>query len=254
MVLATGATVPRALQVPGNDLPGVHFAMEFLHQANTVVAGGVVEDQILATGKNVIVIGGGDTGSDCLGTSLRQGAASVTTLAIGKRPPLERSATQPWPTDPILFEVSSSHEEGGERAYLASTVEFLAGDDGRVRSLVVAETEYLQDGRRVPKAGTEKEIPADLVLVAMGFTGPETQTLSAQSEIELTARGLVARSDDFATTVPGVFVAGDAGRGQSLIVWAIAEGRAAAASADAYLQGRTELPAPVRASTVSLRA
>jgi glutamate synthase (NADPH/NADH) small chain len=254
VVLATGATVPRALQVPGNDLPGVHFAMEFLHQANTVVAGGVVEDQILATGKNVIVIGGGDTGSDCLGTSLRQGAASVTTLAIGKKPPLERSATQPWPTDPILFEVSSSHEEGGERAYLASTVDFLAGEDGRVRALRVAETEYLPDGRRVPKAGTEKEIPADLVLVAMGFTGPETQTLSEQSEIGLTARGLVARGDDFATTVPGVFVAGDAGRGQSLIVWAIAEGRAAAASADAYLQGRTELPAPVRASTVSLRA
>ncbi|GAA1411262.1 MULTISPECIES: glutamate synthase subunit beta [Oerskovia] len=254
VVLATGATIPRALQVPGNDLDGVHFAMEFLHQANTVVAGGTVEDQIVATGKNVIIIGGGDTGSDCLGTSLRQGAASVTTLAIGKQPPRERAASQPWPTDPILFEVSSSHEEGGERAYLASTVEFLADEDGRVRALVVAETEYLPDGRRVPKAGTEKEIPADLVLVAMGFTGPETDSLSAQSDIELTARGLVARGDDFAATVPGVFVAGDAGRGQSLIVWAIAEGRAAAASVDAYLQGSSELPAPVRASTVSLRA
>ena len=254
VVLATGATIPRALQVPGNDLDGVHFAMEFLHQANTVVAGGTVEDQIVATDKNVIIIGGGDTGSDCLGTSLRQGAASVTTLAIGKQPPRERAASQPWPTDPILFEVSSSHEEGGERAYLASTVEFLADEDGRVRALVVAETEYLPDGRRVPKAGTEKEIPADLVLVAMGFTGPETDSLSAQSDIELTARGLVARGDDFAATVPGVFVAGDAGRGQSLIVWAIAEGRAAAASVDAYLQGSSELPAPVRASTVSLRA
>ncbi|WP_336708436.1 glutamate synthase subunit beta [Oerskovia sp. USHLN155] len=254
VVLATGATIPRALQVPGSDLDGVHFAMEFLHQANTVVAGGTVEDQIVATGKNVIIIGGGDTGSDCLGTSLRQGAASVTTLAIGKQPPRERAAGQPWPTDPILFEVSTSHEEGGERAYLASTVEFLAGEDGRVRALLVAETEYLPDGRRVPKAGTEKEIPADLVLVAMGFTGPETDTLSTQSDIGLTTRGLVARGDDFAATVPGVFVAGDAGRGQSLIVWAIAEGRAAAASVDAYLQGSSELPAPVRASTVSLRA
>ncbi|MHA7132853.1 glutamate synthase subunit beta [Oerskovia turbata] len=254
VVIATGATVPRELRAPGNDLPGVHFAMEYLHQANTVVAGGTVEDQILATGKNVIIIGGGDTGSDCLGTALRQGAASVTTLAIGKQPPRERSAGQPWPTDPILFEVSTSHEEGGERAYLASTVAFRAGDDGRVRSLLVAETEYLPDGRRVPMAGTEKEIPADLVLVAMGFTGPETATLSEQSEIGVTARGLVARDDDFAATVPGVFVAGDAGRGQSLIVWAIAEGRAAAASVDAYLQGSSELPAPVRASTVSLRA
>ncbi|MBE7702009.1 glutamate synthase subunit beta [Oerskovia sp. Sa1BUA8] len=254
VVLATGATIPRALQVPGNDLDGVHFAMEFLHQANTVVAGGTVEDQIVATGKDVIIIGGGDTGSDCLGTSLRQGARSVTTLAIGKQPPRERAASQPWPTDPILFEVSSSHEEGGERAYLASTVEFLAGEDGRVRALVVAETEYLPDGRRVPKPGTEREIPADLVLVAMGFTGPETDTLSAQSDIGLTTRGLVARGDDFAATTPGVFVAGDAGRGQSLIVWAIAEGRAAAASVDAYLQGSSELPAPVRASTVSLRA
>jgi glutamate synthase (NADPH) small chain len=254
VVIATGATIPRELRAPGNDLPGVHFAMEYLHQANTVVAGGTVEEQILATDKNVIIIGGGDTGSDCLGTALRQGAASVTTLAIGKQPPRERSAGQPWPTDPILFEVSTSHEEGGERAYLASTVAFRAGDDGRVRSLLVAETEYLPDGRRVPMAGTEKEIPADLVLVAMGFTGPETATLSEQSEIGVTARGLVARDDDFAATVPGVFVAGDAGRGQSLIVWAIAEGRAAAASVDAYLQGSSELPAPVRASTVSLRA
>ncbi|GIJ00451.1 glutamate synthase (NADH) small subunit [Sediminihabitans luteus] len=253
VVLATGATVPRPLAVPGADLDGIHFAMEFLHQANTVVAGGEVADQIVATGKHVVIIGGGDTGSDCLGTSLRQGAASVTTLAIGKKPPLERAAHQPWPTDPILFEVSSSHEEGGERAYLASTVEFVAGPDGAVRALRVAETEYLPDGRRVPKEGTEREIPADLVLVAMGFTGPETETLTAQDGVELTARGLVARDDDFAGSHPGLFVAGDAGRGQSLIVWAIAEGRAAAAAVDAYLQGETELPAPVAASTVSLR-
>ncbi|GEL97504.1 glutamate synthase subunit beta [Cellulomonas terrae] len=253
IVIATGATVPRELRVPGKELGGVHVAMEFLHQANAVAAGKPVADQITATGKHVIIIGGGDTGSDCLGTALRQGAASVTTLAIGKRPPLERPEHQPWPTDPILFEVSSSHAEGGDRDYLASTVEFLGDESGRVRALTLATTEYLSDGRRVPTPGTEREIPADLVLVAMGFTGPEVDPLTEQIGIELTSRGLVARSDDYATTVPGVFVAGDAGRGQSLIVWAIAEGRAAAASVDTYLSGSTELPAPVTASTVALR-
>ncbi|BDZ43539.1 dihydropyrimidine dehydrogenase subunit A [Paraoerskovia sediminicola] len=253
VVVATGATIPRPLPVTGNDLDGIHFAMEFLHQSNTVVAGGEVPDQILATDRDVVIIGGGDTGSDCLGTSLRHGARSVTTLAIGKQPPAERPATQPWPTDPILFEVSSSHAEGGEREYLASTVEFLADDAGRVRALRVAETEYLADGRRAPKQGTEREIPADLVLIAMGFTGPETDEITAQTGIELTSRGLIAREEDFSSSLPGTFVAGDAGRGQSLIVWAIAEGRAAAAAADAYLQGETELPAPVRAGTASLR-
>lgn len=251
VVIATGATVPRELVVPGKTLDGVHVAMEYLHQANAVAAGKPVEDQISAAGKHVVIIGGGDTGSDCLGTALRQGAASVTTLAIGKRPPEDRPASQPWPTDPILFEVSSSHEEGGERTYLASTVEFVGED--RVERLRVAETEYLADGRRVPKAGTEHEIPADLVLIAMGFTGPETPELTEQLGIELTPRGLVRRTDDFATTVPGVFVAGDAGRGQSLVVWAIAEGRAAAAAVDRFLSGDTELPAPVAASTVALR-
>lgn len=253
IVIATGATVPRELRVPGNELGGVHVAMDFLHQANAVAAGREVPDQITATGKHVVIIGGGDTGSDCLGTALRQGAASVTTLAIGKRPPEERPAHQPWPTDPILFEVSSSHEEGGERAYLASTVEFLPGEDGTVARLRLATTEYLSDGRRVPTPGTERDIPADLVLVAMGFTGPETDPLTEQLGIELTSRGLVARSDDFSTTAPGVFVAGDAGRGQSLVVWAIAEGRAAAAAVDTYLSGGTELPSPVTASTVALR-
>jgi glutamate synthase (NADPH) small chain len=251
IVIATGATVPRELRVPGKELAGVHVAMEFLHQANAVAAGKPVDDQITATGKHVVIIGGGDTGSDCLGTALRQGAASVTTLAIGKRPPQERPAHQPWPTDPILFEVSSSHEEGGERDYLASTVEFVG--DGKVERLRLATTEYLSDGRRVPTPGTEREIPADLVLVAMGFTGPETDPLTEQLGIELTSRGLVTRGDDFATTVPGVFVAGDAGRGQSLIVWAIAEGRAAAAAVDTYLSGSTELPSPVTASTVAMR-
>jgi glutamate synthase (NADPH/NADH) small chain len=253
IVIATGATVPRELRVPGKELGGVHVAMDFLHQANAVAAGKPVADQITAEGKHVIIIGGGDTGSDCLGTALRQGAASVTTLAIGKRPPLERPEHQPWPTDPILFEVSSSHAEGGERDYLASTVEFVGDEAGNVRALQLATTEYLPDGRRVPTPGTEREIPADLVLVAMGFTGPEVDPLTAQIGIELTPRGLVTRSDDYATSVPGVFVAGDAGRGQSLIVWAIAEGRAAAASVDTYLSGSTELPSPVTASTVALR-
>jgi glutamate synthase (NADPH/NADH) small chain len=256
VVLATGATIPRELALPGRELDGVHVAMDFLHQSNAVVAGHEVPDQITATGKHVVVIGGGDTGSDCVGTALRQRAASVTTLAIGKPPPSQRPASQPWPTDPILFEVSSSHEEGGERSYLASTVAFVGGDGdsaGRVRSLRLARTEYLPDGRRVPTAGTEHDIPADLVLVAMGFTGPETAELTAQTGVELTDRGLVARAEDFATSVPGVFVAGDAGRGQSLVVWAIAEGRAAAASVDIYLSGGTELPAPVTATTVALR-
>jgi len=256
IVLATGATVPRQLQVPGLDLAGVHVAMDYLHQANEVVAGKDVPGQITAEGKHVVIIGGGDTGSDCLGTALRQGAASVTTLAIGKKPPTERPASQPWPTDPVLFEVSSSHEEGGERDYLASTVAFLGdGGDGagHVRALRLATTEYLPDGRRVPTPGTERDIPVDLVLIAMGFTGPETEHLTEQIGVDLTSRGAVARDDDFCTSVPGVFVAGDAGRGQSLVVWAIAEGRAAAASVDAYLSGSSELPAPVSASTVALR-
>lgn len=256
IVVATGATVPRALRVPGADLDGVHVAMDYLHQANAVVAGKDVPDQLTAEGKHVVIIGGGDTGSDCLGTALRQGAASVTTLAIGTQPPTERPEHQPWPTDPVVFEVSSSHEEGGERAYLASTVAFLGGegdDAGRVRALRLATTEYLPDGRREPAAGTERDIPADLVLVAMGFTGPETGGLTDQLGVALTPRGAVARADDFATDVPGVFVAGDAGRGQSLVVWAIAEGRAAAAAVDAYLSGSSELPAPVSASTVALR-
>ncbi|MGE9348861.1 glutamate synthase subunit beta [Isoptericola variabilis] len=253
VVVATGATVPRELPLPGRELGGVHFAMDLLTPANKAAAGNPVEGAPSAAGKHVVIIGGGDTGSDCLGTSLRQGAASVTTLAIGKKPPLERPASQPWPTDPIVFEVSTSHEEGGERSYLASTVEFVGGEDGNVRALKVAETEYLPDGRRVPKEGTEREIPADLVLIAMGFTGPETDELVTQTGAELTTRGLVRRGDDYATSLPGVYATGDAGRGQSLIVWAIAEGRATAAAVDAYLQGSSELPAPVGPRTVALR-
>lgn len=253
VLIATGAGEPRDLPLPGRGLDGIHFAMDYLVPQNALIAGRGAEGVIDAAGKHVIVIGGGDTGSDCVGTALRQGAASVTTLAIGRKPPTERPGSQPWPMDPLLFEVSTSHEEGGERAYLASTVAFGEGEHGRVGSLVVASTEYLSDGRRVPQPGTEHEIPADLVLIAMGFTGPRTQELVDQAGVEVTSRGLIARDDDFATSQDGVFAAGDAGRGQSLIVWAIAEGRAAAAAVDAHVQGETELPAPVRASTRSLR-
>jgi len=251
VLIATGSTIPRELPIPGNDLPGVHFAMDYLVQANRVVAGDEVADQISATGKHVVVIGGGDTGSDCIGTAHRQGALSVTNLAIGRQPGVERAENQPWPTHPTLFEVQSSHEEGGERAYLASTVEYLADESGALRALRVAETEFV-DGKRVPKSGTEREIPADLVLVAMGFTGPETDVLGAAASLEVSKRGNYQRDARFATSESGVYVAGDAGRGQSLIVWAIAEGRAAAASIDRDLMGVTALPAPVGAMDVAL--
>lgn len=244
VVVATGAIVARDLPIPGRDLPGVHFAMDYLTQSNRHLAGDQVFDQITAEGKHVVVLGGGDTGADCIGTAHRQGALSVTNLAIGKEPGASRPEHQPWPMHPTLFEVQSAHEEGGNRQFLASTVEFLSNEVGEVRAIRVAETEYL-DGRRVPKAGTEREIPADLVLLALGFTGPETGSLDEQLQLQVTDRGNLAREADYATSQPGVFVAGDAGRGQSLIVWAIAEGRAAASAVDRYLEGETLLPAPI---------
>ena len=251
VLIATGATVPRDLPIPGRDLAGVHYAMEYLVESNKAVAGDAVANQITAEGKHVVVIGGGDTGADCIGTAHRQGALSVTNLAIGKQPPEERPEHQPWPMTPTLFEVASAHEEGGERSYLASTVEFLSNDVGEVRALVVAETEFV-DGRRVPKKGTEREIPADLVLIAMGFTGPEQEALDSQIGTAFTSRGNVERASDYQTEVAGVFVAGDAGRGQSLIVWAIAEGRAAASAIDEHLMGVTSLPAPVTPTDVAI--
>ncbi|MCX8530089.1 MAG: glutamate synthase subunit beta [Rhodoluna sp.] len=244
VVVATGATKPRDLNIPGRENAGVHFAMDYLTQSNKVVAGDAVENQIVATDKHVVILGGGDTGADCLGTATRQGAKSVTTLAIGKQPASERQPNQPWPTFPALFEISSAHEEFGDRHYLASTVEFV-GENGVVTGVKIAETEFV-DGRRLPKAGTEKVIPADLVLLALGFTGPEADTLVDESAINVDNRGNIARGADWATNLADVFVAGDAGRGQSLIVWAIAEGRAAAAAVDAYLEGSSELPSPVR--------
>ncbi|MCI1018111.1 glutamate synthase subunit beta [Microbacterium sp. C5A9] len=251
VVVSTGSTVPRDLSIPGRDLDGVHFAMEYLVESNHAVAGDKVTEQITAEGKHVIVIGGGDTGADCMGTAHRQGALSVTNLAIGKQPGTERPGHQPWPMMPTVFEVQSAHEEGGERVFLASTVEFLSNDVGEVRALRVAETEYI-DGRRVPKSGTEREIPADLVLIAMGFTGPEQDGFTDDVRPQMTDRGAFQRADNYESTVPGVFVAGDAGRGQSLIVWAIAEGRAAAANVDRFLMGTTVLPEPVRPHEVAI--
>jgi glutamate synthase (NADPH/NADH) small chain len=218
--------------------------MEFLPQSNRVSLGEQVENQITATGKHVVIIGGGDTGADCLGTSHRQQAASVTQLEIMGHPADERPPNQPWPTYPMLFRVSSAHEEGGERMYSVSTQEFLGDDDGNVRALRLVDVE-MKDGRFQEIDGTEREIPAELVLFAMGFTGPEQGGVLAQLEVDLDERGNVARDDAYMSSVPGVFVAGDAGRGQSLIVWAIAEGRAAAAAVDTYLTGSTTLPAPI---------
>ena len=246
VLIATGASVPRDLEVPGRELAGVHFAMEYLTQANRVVAAQSVPNQISAEGKNVIILGGGDTGADCLGTATRQGAKSVTTLAIGVKPPEERPADQPWPTFPTLFEVSSAHEEFGDRKYLASTVE-VVGEGGRVTGVKVADTQIV-DGKRIPTPGTERVIPADLVLLALGFTGPDVSMCVTETGKSLDGRGNYSRADNFSTELEDVFVAGDAGRGQSLIVWAIAEGRAAAASIDKFLEGTTELPSPVKAS------
>lgn len=245
VLVATGAPTARALPIPGRDLSGIHFAMEYLHQGNQVVAGDTVPGQISATGKHVVVIGGGDTGSDCIGTALRQQAASVTTLAIGAQPPSERPAHEPWPMTPHLFEVSTSHEEGGTREFLASTIRFDGDEHGNVTSLVVADTHIGADGSRTPTKGTERSLPADLVLIAMGFTGPESKALVEQLDVAVTHRGNIDRDDDYSTSAEGVFVAGDAARGASLVVWAIAEGRAAAAAIDEYLTGSTELPAPV---------
>ena len=244
VLVATGAPQPRDLKIPGRNLEGVEFAMHYLHQSNQVVAGDEVNNQINASGKHVVILGGGDTGADCLGTATRQGALSVTTLAIGNQPPAERQPNQPWPTFPNLFEVASAHEEFGERKYLASTVEFIANGD-KVSGVRVAETEF-KDGRRVPKAGTERVIEADLVLLALGFTGAEQSTLLNQTSAQFDERGNISRASDWQTSHEGLFVAGDAGRGQSLIVWAIAEGRSAAAAIDNFLEGVTELPAPVK--------
>jgi glutamate synthase (NADPH) small chain len=248
IVLAGGAAVPRGLPVPGADLDGVHQAMDYLPLANRAVADGLAGDvrepAISARGRHVVIIGGGDTGADCLGTVLRQGAESVTQLEIMPRPPDRRPDSQPWPTYPMTYRVSSAHEEGGERVYAVSTQEFVAGESGRVRALRLVEVESSGRGF-TPVPGTERELRCDLVLLAMGFTGAEPGGLLADLGVDFDARGNVARDGSYATSVPGVFVAGDMGRGQSLIVWAIAEGRSAAAAVDRYVAGDTMLPAAI---------
>jgi glutamate synthase (NADPH/NADH) small chain len=241
VVLAGGATAWRDLPVPGREFTGVYQAMEYLPPANKAYA----QSPINAAGKHVVVIGGGDTGADCLGTAHRQGAASVTQLEIMPQPPASRAPQHPWPTYPMLYRVTSAHEEGGERLYSVSTVEFLGDDDGNLRGLKLVEVR-MEDGRFVPVEGTERELPAQLVLLAMGFLGPQREGLLTELGVDLDPRGNVARDRSFATSVDGVFVAGDMGRGQSLIVWAIAEGRSAAAAVDTYLTGREVLPAPIR--------
>jgi glutamate synthase (NADPH/NADH) small chain len=243
VVLAGGAAIARGLPVPGSDLDGIHQAMEYLPASNRAVTRGV-EPALTARGRHVVIIGGGDTGADCLGTAHRQGAASVTQLEIMPRPPDIRPEGQPWPTYPMIYRVSSAHEEGGSRVYAVSTQEFLAGDDGRVRALRLVGVEGPASGF-VPVPGTERELRCDLVLLAMGFTGAERAGLLDDLGVAADPRGNVARDAAFATSVPGVFVAGDMGRGQSLIVWAIAEGRSAAAAVDAYLMGESALPAPI---------
>jgi len=246
VVLAIGATAARDLPVPGRDLEGVLQAMDYLPHANRAALDDTYEVPVSAHGKHVIIIGGGDTGADCLGTAHRQGAASVTQLEILPRPADERPSTNPWPTWPLIYRTSSAHEEGGDRVFSVSTTRLIGDYAGRVASLELVEVNFV-DGRFEPVEGTTRTIPAELVLLAMGFTGPQRAGLVEDLGVDLDGRGNIARDEQFMTSVPGVFVAGDAGRGQSLIVWAIAEGRAAAAGADAWLRGgRSLLPRPIR--------
>jgi glutamate synthase (NADPH/NADH) small chain len=245
VVLAVGSTNWRDLQVPGREYKGIYQAMEFLPWGNKQGLGEIAgEPPINTNGKHVVILGGGDTGADCLGTSIRQGAASVTQLEILPRPTEERPSSQPWPTYPMIYRVSSAHEEAGERLYAVSTEEFLGDADGNVRALKIVETQFI-DGKFQKVEGSEREIPADFVFLAMGFVGPEKSPLLEQLEVEFDQRGNIKRDDKFQTSTEGVFVCGDAGRGQSLIVWAIAEGRSAAAAVDEFLMESTQLPAPI---------
>ncbi|WP_029430381.1 glutamate synthase subunit beta [Blastococcus sp. URHD0036] len=253
VVLAGGATVGRDLPAPGRELAGIHLAMDYLPYGNLQALGELDSPPIDAHGKHVVIIGGGDTGADCLGTAHRQGAASVAQLEIMPAPPGSRAQDNPWPTYPMVMRVSSAHEEGGERLYSVNTERFLDDGQGNVRALLLHEVERV-DGRFTKIEGSERELPADLVFLAMGFTGAQREGLVEGLGVEVTDRGNIARDGDFMSTVPGVFVAGDIGRGQSLIVWAIAEGRSAAGAVDAWLTGAaSELPRPVTPTAVALR-
>ena len=251
VVLACGATNWRDLNVQGRELNGIHQAMEYLPPANKVQQGDIVETNISAAGKHVVIIGGGDTGADCLGTAIRQGAASITQLEILPQPPVTRAENNPWPQWSFVFRTSSAHEEGGERLFAVSTEKFVGDDSGNVRGMVISDVKF-ENGRFVSIDGTQRELQADLVLLALGFVGAEKASWLDNLGVKFDERGNVARDDDYMSNVRGVFVAGDMGRGQSLIVWAIAEGRAAASGVDKYLMGETDLPAPIVASAKSL--
>ncbi len=248
VVLACGATSWRDLPVPGRELAGIYQAMEYLPIANRVQQGDAEVPSISAAGKHVVIIGGGDTGADCLGTAHRQGAASVTQLEIMPQPPVVRGGDNPWPQWSLVLRTSSAHEEGGERVFSVNTERFVDDGSGNVKALIIHEVEMV-GGKFTKIEGTDRELPADLIFFALGFVGPEKGSWLEQLGVSFDERGNVRRRDDFTSGVPGVFVAGDMGRGQSLIVWAIAEGRASAASVDRYLMGETHLPAPVLAST-----
>jgi glutamate synthase (NADPH/NADH) small chain len=254
VVLACGSTIPRDLKVPGRELEGVHQAMEYLKPSNLVREGLLEAPVIDAHGKHVIIIGGGDTGADCLGTALRQGAALVTQLEIMPAPPEQRSASNPWPTWPVVFRTSSAHEEGGDRIFEVSTTELVGDANGRVTALRYQPMAADQDGSGpLMPVGEPHEIQAELILLAMGFTGPEQGTVVAELDLELTERSTVRCDETWQTTKPGVFVCGDMTRGQSLIVWAIAEGRSAAAAVDRYLMGETDLPSPLTPGQMAIR-
>ena len=251
ILLAAGAGHPRDLPVPGRELRGIHFAMQYLTLQNRRCEGDAIADHqfITAHGKHVVIIGGGDTGADCLGTVHRQGAKSVTQLELLAKPPLERTPDNPWPQWPNIFRVSPAHEEGGERLYAVSTQRFGGDETGQVRALHATKVQMTRRDGRVqfePIPGSEFEIPADLVLLAMGFVGPERGPLVNDLGLTMTERGNVWRDERWMTSVPGVFAAGDMQRGQSLIVWAIAEGRSAARGVDQYLMGQSALPAPLQ--------
>jgi glutamate synthase (NADPH/NADH) small chain len=251
VVLALGSTAGRDLPAPGRELDGIHLAMDYLAPSNRVQEGDIERSPIVATGKHVVIIGGGDTGADCLGTAHRQEAASVVQLEILPRPPDLRAASTPWPTWPLMYRVSGAHEEGGERLFSVSTKRFNGGsgdESDQVKSLELVEVTMV-DGRFEEVEGSSRVIPAELVLLAMGFTGPDRGALLEGLGVELDARGNIVRSAGWESTEPGVFVCGDAGRGQSLIVWAIAEGRACAAAVDRRLAGHTLLPSPILTTT-----
>ena len=251
VLLAAGAGRPRDLQVPGRELQGIHFAMEYLTLQNRRCEGDVIPDDrfITASDKHVIIIGGGDTGADCLGTAHRQGARSVTQLELLSKPPVERASDNPWPQWPNIFRVSTAHEEGGERLYAVSTQRFSGDEHGRVRTLHAVKVDMVRRDGKVSFdqiGGSEFDIPAELVLLAMGFLGPERGPLVTELGLKLTERGNVWRDERWMTSVAGVFAAGDMQRGQSLIVWAIAEGRSAARGVDQYLMSESALPAPLQ--------